>query len=468
MKVKETYLFFIFIALQIFIGATNKWLTFITFLGSVLCAIIISQKRNNIAICKGIILLLIVQNLCIGLGAHLTENSDSSLKLLTQIPFVVIAIIWFLDCEVKKKHEVYKLRAYFIALLLCIVLAYLINRGNIQAVLVNVRNLTAFFMIYEIGGKMISNEYEFRVINKFIVICALALSILGFIIMAGGYPMYRALGIHEVYIAKAAGFTEGGLDGRFYTSLFSDTSYIRMGSIIYEPINLSYFLAAGLICATFNNPWQNNKKLLSILIIGIGLFLTYGKGGYMIAGLTFAFVLAEKMFKWLSKRTGKKLYSLFIILVASICVYIFVQYYASHIGLAVLNHVFGIQNTFANVLRRPWGYGLGTGGNAAFSVGNSTNDWLSSGGETALMSFMYQIGLQGVLFLILILVEISKKIILRKTIFERAFFFIQYILLFVSLMQDNTFTPQCIAPYMLILGGLSNVNLALQSRKEML
>lgn len=468
MNVKKSYFYFICIATFILIGAANKWLTPIAVIGSGLCAIIISQQHRDITICKGIILLLIVQNLCIGLGSHFIGNTDSSLKLLTQIPFMVILIIWFLCCVITNVRNLDKLQMYFVYLLLSIVLGFIIGRGNIQAVLVNVRNLTVFFMIYEIGGKMISNEYEIRVINKFIVICALALSILGFIIMAGGYPMYRALGIHEVYIAKGAGFTEGGLDGRFYTSLFSDTSYIRMGSIIYEPINLSYFLAAGLICATFNNPWQNNKKLLSILIIGIGLFLTYGKGGYMIVGLTFAFVLAEKMFKWLSKRIGKKTYSLFIILVASICVYIFVQYYVSHIGLAVLNHIFGIQNTFANVLRRPWGYGLGTGGNAAFSVGNSTNDWLSSGGETALMSFMYQIGLQGVLFLILILVEISKKIILRKTIFERAFFFIPYILLFVSLMQDNTFTPQCIAPYMLILGGLSNVNLALQSRKEML
>lgn len=468
MKAKKSYLFFICIALLILIGAVSKWLTIIALIGSAICAILISCEHKNATICKGIILLLVVQNLCIGLGAHFVGNKDSSIKMLTQIPFMVILIIWFLCCVLANSRKLDKLQIYFFFLLSSIALAFLIGRGNIQAVLVNVRNLTVFFMIYEIGERMISNEYEFRVINKFIIISALVLSILGFLIMAGGYPMYKALGIHEVYIAKGAGFTEGGLDGRFYTSLFSNYSYIRMGSIMYEPINLSYFLAIGLICAILNNPWNNLKKTLSVIIIGIGFILTYGKGGYMIVGLTLAFVLAEKMFKWFSKRIGKKSYSLLIILVASVCVYIFVQYYVSHIGLAVLNHIFGIQNTWINVLKRPWGHGLGTGGNAAFSVGNSKSDWLSSGGESALMSFMYQVGIQGVLFIILILVEISKKIVLRKTIFERAFFFIPYILLFVSLMQDNTFTPQCIAPYMLLLGGLSNVNLVLQNRKEIL
>lgn len=465
MRMKNSYLCFICIASLIFIGAISKWLTFMSLVGSCFCAVIISQKHSHTSICKGIIFLLIIQNLCIGLGAHLLANRDNSLKLLTQIPFMVITIIWILKCVIGMRRKLDKDQIYFVAFLLCIFLAFLINHGNVQAVLVTLRNLMVFYMVYGIGRKAILSVEEIRDINKFIILCSLVLSLLGFIIMVGGYPLYRALGIHEVYIAKAAGFAEGGLDGRFYTSLFSTKSYIRMGSILYEPINLSYMLAIGLICATLNNPWKNIKKLLSIAVIGTGLLLTFGKGGYIIAGLTFMFIFAEKTFKRLFKRIGKKTYSLFIILLACICVYTFVQYYISHIGLAVLNHIFGIQKTFANVLKQPWGYGMGTGGNAAFSVGNSTSDWLSSGGETALMSFMYQIGVQGVLFLLLIFIQISRKLVLRKTLFERAFFFIPYILLFVSLMQDNTFTPQCITLYMMMLGGLSNVDLSLSSQK---
>ena len=128
-----------------------------------------------------------------------------------------------------------------------------------------------------------------------------------------------------------------------------------------------------------------------------------------------------------------------------------------YIGAAIRPHIWGIQNTWENVLARPWGHGLGTGGNAAQILGGANSeDWFGSGGETALMSYAYQIGLQGVLCFILCVFSTA----VQKANEFTPFFYIPIILVGVSLMQDNTFTPQCITAFMLLQGGVNKVLLS--------
>ena len=460
MRIKHTYFLFICICMLIVLGATNALLTFVSmFMSFIVAMIIATQKDKSVEICKGILLLLFMQNFCIGIGAHFFGNQSDSLKLLTQIPFMTIAIIWVFKCLLKyDTSKTNRERKIFYVLLIIIFFSLLIGRGTVQSILVTVRNLTVFYMAYEIGIYCISSDNEKEELVKYTIDSAVLLSIIGIPMMLGGYELYRFFGIHEIYIAKAAGFAEGSLDGRFYTSLFSNRNFIRMGSIVFEPINLAYILALGLLCALYYNTYRGFYKYLSLIVIGIGLIFTFGKGGYMIVGLVICFITAEKMFNSISKLIGRKVFTTLLIITSSVCLYLFVDYYAVNYGLAVLNHIWGIQNTFVNVLKRPWGYGLGTGGNVAFALGGSTNDWLSSGGETALMSFMYQIGIQGVFVIIILFGKISRRFIRRRTVFEKVLLYLPAILLFTALMQDNTFTPQCIVPYMIMIGAFSNID----------
>lgn len=463
-KIKKTSIIFIGIAILIFIGAMNKYLTYAALASAVICAIGIldnNEGRFNPAICNGILFLLIAQNFCIGMGAHITGNTDSSLKLLTQIPFLVVAIIWFYGFFVQKEKAVDRKIVYsFYILLTCIVFSCFMGRGGFQSAMVSARNMTIFFMAYEMGARNLVTDEKMKKTVRFMVISGILLTLIGLIIQLGGYELYKRMGIHEVYIAKAAAFGKGSLDGRFYTSLFRNVSYVRMGSLYYEPVNLAYYLAMSFLCALYKNPWHSiGMRIGSISIIGFGLIATFGKGGYMIVGVTIICVSLETFFKKIKDlQLIKNILPKIIVIVSATMVVIFVLFYVKHIGLAVMNHIWGIQQTWENVLKQPIGYGLGTGGNAAYALGGLSSSWFAAGGETALMSFMYQIGMQGVFAFVLCFVYMSKSRSIRKTKFEKMFYYIPFIILGVSLLQDNTYTPQCIIPFMLLQGATGSTS----------
>lgn len=449
----------------ILIGACHPFFTYFSIICAVMVAIRICMLRGtgSIDVAKGIITLLLLQNFCIGLGAHVFYNQDDTLKLLTQLPFIIIFVIWFYLWGIKRSQIVSKkIKVCFVVLLACIAFAFFLDRGTFQTIAVTVRNLTVFYMAYEIGANSIKNEWEVNDFIKHILKWAVFLSVVGLLISIGGYDIYKTLGIHEVYIAKAAAFSEGRLDGRFYTSFFSDATYVRMGSIVYEPVNLAYFMALSVICAKVINPWRGIKGKVCIAIVVIGLIFTFGKGGYMITGLAFLFYIIDNYLVGIRAFLGTKIFSILLLLVITVVTVLFAHYYISNYGLAALNHVWGVINTLASVIKKPIGYGIGTGGNAAQVLNESkitTDDWLASGGETAYMSFMYQIGVQGVIVLTSIFFLIAHDMKLRKTKLEKTFYYMPFILLGVSLLQDNTFTPQCIVPFMLLQGALCHYRL---------
>lgn len=133
----------------------------------------------------------------------------------------------------------------------------------------------------------------------------------------------------------------------------------------------------------------------------------------MIAFLGICCITGEKILRTFLKQS--KMIRKIIIGVGIIGTFLFVKFYISHYGLAVLNHIWGIMNTWQNVLQKPYGHGLGTGGNAAQVLSSTAGDWLSSGGETALLSYIYQIGLQGGLAFILAVLSTKAKLPKEKT-----------------------------------------------------
>lgn len=453
---------FTMIVLMIFIGAMNRVLTLVAIATTIVCAFMIAVKnreRPDSAICKWILSLLILQNLCIGMGAHFAHNTDSSLQYLTQIPFISTAIIWFISCVLTKKRVSPKpVRRWFLVLLFCLGLSIIIGLGNIKSAVVSFRNYTVFYMAFCIGKKNTKRNEEVDTLVSFLMHTGVVLTFVGIIIWLGGYDYYKAIGIHEVYIAKAAPFTEGGLDGRFYTSLFSGKSFIRMGSLYYEPVSLGYYLSACFVCGLYSKKWaKRGERLICTAITCIGLILTVGKGGYLITAAVIVCMTVEKIIigsnnNARTKRLRKTLIGLTILTGA-----IFIIYYINHFGYAVLNHIKGIQGTWENVIKKPLGYGLGTGGNMAQVFSDNAGDWLSTGGETALMSLAYQTGIQGAIAMIGCFASMSSSQKASRTILSRVFIYIPYILLGVSLMQDNTFTPQCIIPFMLMQGAVSCV-----------
>lgn len=457
-----------------FIGSLANYVVPIALIGSATIALLLSMeylKKPNVEACKGLITLLLYQNLSIGLGAHIFANKSESLKLITQIPFLVITIIWiFLELKlINSDRNNKKTRIFFILLVVSIFFSLLIDRGSIQAILMNVRNLTVFFMAFEIGKYNVNDKADLDKIIKYIMRNALIFLVFGIVLNLLGYKGYEFIGIDEVYLAKGVQIS-GRLDDRFYTTLIK-TQFLRMGSLLYEPVNLAYFYALSTIVAYFAN-WTQNKKLkiIFVIICGIGLILTFGKGGYLIVLATFlAYYLQLLLRSNMKKVDERKVYRISLIILAFFLV-AFCIYYYKNIGAASSVHFWAVMGTWKNILKQPYGYGIGTGGNMSQLLNqvSDTSSWLDTGGETAFMSFMYQIGVQGTLFLVLCLLSM-KKINLenneeRKLIY--VFNYIPFILIGISMLQDNTFTPQCIVPFMIIQGALLNINIKKEEQNE--
>ena len=195
-----------------------------------------------------------------------------------------------------------------------------------------------------------------------------------------------------------------------------------------------------------------------IFIMGLGLLLTFGKGGYLLVGSIFLCLIIQRLLERYLKKIPLETIFKITIAIIIVSVSLFCIFYYKNIGAAVSPHFWGVIKTFNSVMARPYGYGIGTGGNAAQLFNDNAQSWFETGGETALMSFIYQIGIQGGIALLICMYNISiVKPNKDTSYFYRVFSFLPIILVGISLLQDNTFSPQCIVPFMLLQGGAKEI-----------
>lgn len=449
-------------------GAMNSICTFFLLPLCILLSFVIAYsavKENDSDICFYIMVVLTLQNFLIGVGATIFGNSSESLKLFTQVPFI-FALITYICTLFIKKERVNSRRKWFILFLLTIAFSFVSGIGSIQAVVVNIRNMITFYLAFEIGKYFLDDKEKIdRFFNKYNTLMKFVLYI-GIILLIGGAKLYEMIGIDKVYLAKGSLMTKGTLPGRFYTNMFSKT-FVRLGSLYYEPVNLAYFFVGPVIYNIFyktENKKFNNMRIINIVESIIGLTLTYGKGGYLIIGMVLAYLVLYKINRIFFAVVKKKSVRNISIALILILVFVVSTKYFKSISAASAPHFWGIIGTFNSVKQRPYGYGIGKGGNMAAVFNEDSNisfsassKWLTSGGESAIMSFMYQLGIQGIIAMILLLLSLRKS---KKddTRFLNIFSVMPVIIFIVGLFQENTFTPQCIIPIMIIQGCCYDMN----------
>ena len=469
-RINKLSFLFLVIHLCIFVGALNNVLTLVCTAIAFVVSIVIaneSVKKKNSSTCVSIIILLCLQNFLIGLGAHLSKNTSESLKILTQIPFMVILINWLFIQVYLIKHKTKRSpeKKYFILLIAFMLLSLAFGRGEIQSILINIRNMTIFFMGFEIGKTYLYSREKFELFIKKYNSILFVMLLAGLILMAGGYGLYSAIGINEGYIAKSDVGAVGVLNYRFFTTI-SNFRIMRMGSLYYEPVNLAYLYSIGFLVNLLYKPTIiKAKKATGIIISGLGLMLTFGKGGILIAACAILFVCLYRSYSCLLERLGSNSIRRFAILLVIMLASVFCVYAYNNISTSANPHFWGIIRTWENVKVKPLGHGLGTGGNMAFALDSqktasfdSNNPWLSTGGESAIFAFMYQIGILGTVSLALCAICMSsgyKRC--RNDIFMNTMKILPVIIIGVGILQENTFTPQCIIPFMIFQGGSARV-----------
>ncbi len=421
-------------------------------------------KIRRELILYSIILVLVFQNFVIGVGAHIASNT-TGLSYLTQVPlFFVVGI--FLGSGLKN-IEYERSMLYFILLLVFTAVSLLVGRGTFNAIFANLRNLVFFYVVYYISKKTMKKEFSMPYFVSKLVLLGLFILIVGIVLLIGGFPLYKMIGVNEVYVAKSASINAlslTSLDDRFFTDIIG-FSVDRMGSLYYEPVSLGYLLVGMyLFIALFDWTKDLVVKNVSKIILLIGIILSFGKGSFLILLLSICAPLLHRFFKKLFSTSNDNLVFNISVVLIPILVYFFSTYYNAVFGGAVGNHFMAIAQTWPNILSAPLGHGLGTGGNASktfSSVGPITsNEWLSTGGETALLSFGYQIGLLGMIALILTFLAISKKLLRNMSNYMNlrknsviTLIYLPAIIVITSIFQDNTFAPQCISIYMMLLAA---------------
>ena len=397
---------------------------------------------------------LLFQNTMIGLGSHLGGNTSSDLSYLTQIPTLLIAVIFF-GClltsirtsELKADFPAVK---WELALVAVIALLFFVGDAPITSKLIGVRNLLIFYMGFEIAFVQCRIDGEcFNVLKQLSVVAAIA-TVFGIFMMIQDVSFWESIGIYEVYLAKQSPIEAGTLGGRFYTSLNGVTDVLRMGSFYYEPVNLAYLLLAGLIASFFL--WKSKRIGVAFpILIFVGYVLTFGKGGYMLLALLIAVFFCNKLFSRLFSAVRRDMrFASYVICVVVIGAAAYLYYL--FVGGPVRPHFWALEQTFSSILADPIGHGLGTGGN--MSVAGSD---YSKGAESAVMTFAYQIGVFGVLCVFMALRDVANSAPKITSLSAVISYYIPLALFAVSILQENTFSPQCIVPMMFLTASLQGL-----------
>ena len=134
--------------------------------------------------------------------------------------------------------------------------------------------------------------------------------------------------------------------------------------------------------------------------------MTLGKGGYLLVVLPVSCLLGEWIIRGLFKINVNKCSDSLLLFTMIITAFVGVTIVTIILVLywdgreLIMPHIRGIIGAMDSIVMKPWGYGLGSGGNAALMFDESITDlkqWYAIGGETALLSFMHQIGIQGII-----------------------------------------------------------------------
>ena len=322
------------------------------------------------------------------------------------------------------------------------------GKGGLIAKLTYLRNFIIFYPAFFIGKYCLNTHVKIQAFIDFVLKLAIFCTFMGIIAALAGTTFYKIIGVPEIYIAKRyTSFSEDGLPGNFRT-FFLGAWRQRNIFPYYEPVNSSYFLAlsASLAYAV--------KREKTFCVCLLGFCLTYGKGGMIVFAMTFMCMTAQKFLRGRNEKFVRR----FIIIGVFVCIFLFA--YIIHTRFrdefGTYNHFYGILTGIRGVLSKPLGHGIGSAGNLIKTAELAKQDI----SETGLINLTYQIGIPGAMLFSYLFFSIGRQCV-RNFRMEHSDLlllcsFFPLALFIVSVFQENTYTPQCVAPYALIVGAMGN------------
>ena len=461
MRIKKDNVFFVFILLFYTAAASHKYLTY---LGLFACIVIFgfitmkSVPMKTVFLPKLILILLLFQNTCIGIGARFGGNTDSSIQLLTQIPTILILLSSIYIFFSKKVTNQWLFIIYAL-----LIISYLFKgNAHIETAVVYLRNFLIFFLGFIIGKNNLDSEKKRTEFITFYIRLAVFSGIFGLVGIVWGDEFFNILGVREVYLGKNwHELTAGTTPGNFRTLFFGEWVN-RMASFYFEPVNFSYFIFLATMLTFFM------KKYMTTIFLFVCSVLTFGKGGALVIGLTVMAVFMHTLLGVKINKANRRRILCLMLLVFCALVFYLTTFRGADFGTHL--HFYGFFSAVPDIIQNPLGHGLGSAGNILRSnLGTRTFEAT----ESALATMGYQIGIAGLSLFVLLMHKIgnepfralNKQTGKNQYILCLASSYLSFALLLGAVFQENMLSPQCAIPFMLIIGAFGAGD-AVQGREQ--
>lgn len=412
-------------------------------IGSIIIFYGLKADKNTV---KLLILLCFFQNIFILIfSPYLKANDYIILVFLKEILVYITIIGSFLKKRKVDKVEICSIVALFVQVV------YLIFRMDFSmTTIASFRQLSIPFVFYLFGRSVRLQKDDFiEIIRLFVKICIFSV-LFGLFQIIIGPSFFDKLGMKNYMILKYGRVTMYG-EYCVPSSMisydlmkFTGKTYYRMASILVDPVIISQLLALAFVLVSFDYSLkltsENKKKICSILL-AVGILATMGKGGIVIAILTWIFI-------WGKKNIQRKMlsYALYAV-VGFACLMILV---GSSNGSSFDMHMSGLTESILVLKDNPLGKGIGTEGNMAVLYGADTE----AIGESFVGALMAQMGFVGVFSYVFFIWELYikyKKVRGKNSIYDNIYFATNSMWI-TSLLNNTSISFTSCFMYFIVLG----------------
>lgn len=351
-----------------------------------------------------LIIIIVSQNLIIGLGNLITDNQTNgdNLKLvLVYKEFFagIIALLLMVKNWTKVNLHNFEKAVPFIGFLMFAHLV--ISNEGMDAKAYYLRTFLVMFVAYIIGRYIYSSLKikDFQQYYSFVVNTGVIVAIFGFVFMIIDYNSFvwnEWFNLGIMMEAKRGSFQEYP----HWQTQLGDFVFPRMFSFIFDPIVAGYFFATAFIFSFLHE----KKNILFKWILGGALLSTLVKGaiGIVLITAVWYFVLHKMR---MSRKT-------FITLLIMGLVGVFVFFSGSSFKSSHDVHFNGFIEPIQNSPFAPVGHGLGAGGNYyASQINVPAWNLTYTGAESFFGVLVFQLGYPGLLLYLIFFIGLIKLLL---------------------------------------------------------
>lgn len=350
--------------------------------------LLFSLSFSNVRILKLIIFICFFQNLILVALSRYVSSAEFNILALSKDVYVMLFLAKLILWNKKLPSDVI-FCIFAMGLLAGMMFAF--GSGELKGRLSCFRQLILPFMFYAVGRLCNLSAGQLSKLIRFFINITIVAIVFGFIEYAFGERLWVPLGLTEY--AQHKDVTEHLLSNNllrsFYTYLTPTIRLRRMASVLVDPVILSQLIAFAVIACLFCKDLYKTKgeKAFSAFILILGLVLSNGKGGIVIALLSFCILLRQS--------TNSKILSRMLLL-SIVCIIIYYFTYQMREDLSGSAHYNGLVYGFQSLITKPLGTGIGSEGNLAYL--HSGLGYAQSGaGESYIGSMIAQTGIVGLI-----------------------------------------------------------------------